>query len=121
MRILLTGGSGFVGSHVARVLLARGADVAVILRHPDSAHRLADVVERLTVIPGDLAKFKDIRSAICDFNPDAIVHLAWAGVKGRDHNSLIQTDNIGHSVALMRLAIEHGVGYFLGLGSSTLR
>ncbi len=59
MRVYLTGGSGFVGSNVARVFEAHGAEVA------SPGHREVDVTDRQAV-----------RSSVEEFGPDAIVHCA---------------------------------------------
>jgi nucleoside-diphosphate-sugar epimerase len=55
MRILLTGGTGFVGSHVVRAL-SDGHEISVTVRRPDSAWRLASIGHQLRMIPvGDAA------------------------------------------------------------------
>lgn len=117
MRVLLTGGSGFVGSHVTRLLVKEGHDVALILRNPRSARRLDDVIDRTRVIEGSLENLDDTAEAFADFRPQAILHFAWAGVGGRFRNDLFQIANIDQSVRLMRMGIDLGVDYFLGMGS----
>lgn len=82
-RVLVTGAGGFIGSHVARVLVERGRDVAVIVRPGSSLWRLADVVDRLTVIPGDLAAAASLRPALEAWRPDACLHLAWYAEPGK--------------------------------------
>ena len=117
MRVLLTGGSGFVGSHTARRLLSEGHEVALVLRQPSKATRLKDILDRTVVVESDLERITDCRDIITDFNPEAVVHTAWAGVAGKDRNDLGQVDNITASTDLMRLSVEIGVRYFLGFGS----
>ena len=54
-RVLLTGASGGIGSEVLRLLLARGARVAVTARSPDAFAQLPVETARLKVLAGDLA------------------------------------------------------------------
>jgi uncharacterized protein YbjT (DUF2867 family) len=58
MRILVTGGTGTVGSQVVRELLARGADVQVLTRNPAKAQALPQGVE---VVTGDLNEVETVR------------------------------------------------------------
>src|SRR5205823_6272032 len=47
MRVLVTGATGFLGSHVTRALVARGADVTALVRRGSDPWRVADVLPRL--------------------------------------------------------------------------
>jgi uncharacterized protein YbjT (DUF2867 family) len=58
MNILVTGGTGTVGSQVVRELLSRGAQVRVLTRDPAKAHKLPVGVKAVT---GDLAKVETVR------------------------------------------------------------
>jgi len=71
--LFLTGGTGFVGSHVARTFLAHGWRVRALVRRPDRVGLLPHGVER---VPGDLrdpAAYRDGLSGC-----DAVVHCAGA-------------------------------------------
>ncbi len=75
MRILVTGGSGFLGSAFTRAASTGGHDVAVLSRSTPSAPR-----------PGIKPLLGDIASppwdAIKQFQPDTCVHLAWIATPG---------------------------------------
>jgi UDP-glucose 4-epimerase len=67
-RVLVTGGSGFIGRHVVRALTAAGADVRVIdlKPHPDPA---------VDIVIGDIADSEAVGRAV-EGGRDSIVHLA---------------------------------------------
>lgn len=82
-RVLVTGATGFIGSHVARVLLAADRDVAAVVRPGSSLWRLEDVVDRLEVFPCDLADATSLRAELERWRPEACIHLAWYAEPGK--------------------------------------
>src|SRR6266566_1428414 len=77
-RVLVTGGAGFIGSHLVDCLLNSGAEVLVIddfrLGRPEHLPR-ADSAGRLTIVDGDIRNAADLRP-IEDFRPDTVFHMA---------------------------------------------
>jgi nucleoside-diphosphate-sugar epimerase len=75
MRVLVTGGHGFIGSHVLRLLVDRGHDVATLdLAGPSAvAEPVADDVD---FVRGDVTDPVDVYDAVADLEPERIVHLA---------------------------------------------
>jgi len=112
MTVLVTGAAGFIGSHVAAALLARGDRVIGV----DNLNSYYDVrlkqarLDRLTVQSGFTFHHMDISSrervtAVCEANPDidGIAHLAaQAGVRYSlvDPYSYVQSNVMGHLVIL---------------------
>ena len=75
MKAVVTGGSGFIGSHVVDLLLANGHSVTVIDNHSTGhAANLAHVADKVFLIDDDLARPGDWMSAFQ--NADWVVHLA---------------------------------------------
>lgn len=74
MRALITGVNGFVGSHLAALLRARGAEVFGITREPREAEP-ADGVQRLV---GDVADAAFVAGAMREIRPSHVFHLAWS-------------------------------------------
>lgn len=77
---LVTGGAGFIGSRLARALLARGVEVFVM----DSLHpqvhtgqgRPADLPEGAHLLPGDVTQASSYDAVLKLCRPDLVVHLA---------------------------------------------
>jgi uncharacterized protein YbjT (DUF2867 family) len=65
MKVLVTGGTGTVGSHVVRELQARGADVAVLTRDASKAQKLPDGVKAVT---GDLGTVETVTRVFKGFD-----------------------------------------------------
>lgn len=80
-RVLLTGASGFIGAHLVSALVHEGSEVAIVLNHGDNALRLEGLMDHLHVYHGDLTSALPIESALTEFSPDFVYHLAAAGVK----------------------------------------
>ena len=118
MRLLLTGATGFLGSAVLRRLLADGPHtVAVLIRPGSDCWRIADLLSRVTPIEGALDKLAQVAPAIVQFAPEAVAHLAWAGVNNSARNDLDQTNNLQCAVELLRLGHRAGAGHWIALGS----
>ena len=76
MKIFITGGAGFVGSHLADRLLARGDEVAVIDNYTTGRRDNLKPQAKLHVIEGSIAGRALVMQAIGDFKPDLVVHAA---------------------------------------------
>lgn len=82
MRVLITGVSGFLGRQLAPRLVAEGHKVFGI--RLDEGEALDGVVERRV----DILDVRDLHSAVSDFAPDTIVHLAGLSHVGKSWNQM---------------------------------
>src|SRR5262245_59793535 len=82
MRVLITGITGFVGSHMAEHALSRGAEVYGVSRRAGTAEDIPHLRERITLIQSDLRDEVSVRSLIARSRPDRIVHLAALSIVG---------------------------------------
>lgn len=118
-RALVTGASGYIGSHLARRLIADGWDVHVLLRH-DSRDALLDAArEHLVVhrIGGDTA---GIVEAVRRAAPDVVFHLAAAFMAEHvpgDVAPLVQS-NLLFGTQLLEAMHANGVRLFINTGTA---
>jgi len=118
MRAFVTGATGFIGSHLVERLLRADVAVAILLRPSSNPWRIAALLPRVTVIPGDLHALGAVEAGLREFAPDTLFHLAWKGVAGRERNSPDQIEaNLMPTVDLVRLAGRVGCRTWIGLGS----
>lgn len=126
--VLLTGGAGFIGSHVAEAVLRRGLQLSVIdsldnfYSPPAKRANLEEVRKAgdFTFYESDLCDFDALREAVSKSRPDTIIHLAArAGVRPSIENpQLYERVNVGGTMNLLELARQQGVKRFV-FGSSS--
>jgi len=75
MKILITGGTGFIGSHLAKELLAEKHEVVLLDSFPNTDLLGADA-QKVEVIKGDLLDLPALKTVTRKQAPDIIVHLA---------------------------------------------
>jgi nucleoside-diphosphate-sugar epimerase len=75
-RVLVTGASGFLGSHAVRALVAQGARVHALVRPNASLERLNDVLVDLTICHGDVTDLPTIVDCFRKADPEIVFHLA---------------------------------------------
>jgi len=119
MKILVTGGAGFIGSHVVEALLARGEAVTVLDDFNDfydPALKRRNVAGFPQVIEGD------IRGKLPAGKFDAIIHLAArAGVRPSLAQPRLYSDvNIAGTQNLLEFARESGIRKFVFASSSSV-
>ncbi len=122
MRVLITGGAGFVGSNLARALVRAGHDVAVMdnLVAVGSLRLLGDVAPRVGFFHGDVRAAEDF-----DRLPagpwDRVYHLAasFANELSVEHPMLDLRTNVEGTLHTLSYARRAGCGLFVYAGSSS--
>src|SRR5882724_1915051 len=76
MRVLITGITGFVGSHMAEYALAKGAQVFGSNRWRSKTDNIDHLRDKVTFLESDLRDLSSVRSLLEISNPDFVVHLA---------------------------------------------
>ena len=108
-RILITGGAGFIGSHLTDRLLADGDEVLVIDNFSTARRDSLTPHDRLTVVEGTIADPPVVEQAFRDFDPEGVVHAA-ASYKDPQAWAEDSRTNVVGSANVAQAAAEAGVG-----------
>jgi UDP-glucose 4-epimerase len=76
VKVLITGGAGFIGSHLADRLLARGDEVLVIDNFATARRDNLSEHERLKVIEGSIVEPQFVKTVFSNFEPEVVAHAA---------------------------------------------
>jgi UDP-glucose 4-epimerase len=112
-RFLVTGGAGYVGSHLVAALLDRGDDVTV-LDNLRTGHRAA-VPAGARLVVADLADAGPIDTILRDGTWDAVLHFASLSQVGESMRMPMRylLDNAANGIRLIDACVRHGVGRFV--------
>lgn len=113
MKVLVTGGAGYIGSITTEVLLASGHEV-IVFDNLSQGHRAAVPNEALWV-QGDLAEPAVIRQVLMTHRPEAVMHFAARSLVG---DSMVSPfaylrDNVIEGLNLIEACVATGVQRFI--------
>ncbi|MCT4791825.1 MULTISPECIES: GDP-mannose 4,6-dehydratase [Exiguobacterium] len=130
MKILITGGSGFIGSHLSEFLLKKGHQVVNIDNFNDfynpqiKRNNIKKQLEnkKYTLLEGDIRDEFFIKTAFKDHSFDLIVHLAaMAGVRPSIQNPLLYEDvNVKGTLNILEACKEFNVKKIVSASSSSV-
>jgi len=75
MTALITGGAGFVGAQVMRLLLEKGENDLIAFDIVPSTARLEGIVDKVKIVRGDLGNFSNVLDVVKKFRPKIIYHV----------------------------------------------
>jgi nucleoside-diphosphate-sugar epimerase len=119
-RVLVTGGTGFVGANLVRRLVRDGHEVSVLVHPAYTEWRLAGIRRDVTLARADLDDAAAVDRAVRRARPDWVFHLAAYGAYSwqEDVDRMLRTNVLG-TAHLVRAAVRHGAEAIVNTGSSS--
>lgn len=92
-KVLVTGADGFIGSHVAKALIEKNAEVTTIVRDIKKTNNMdiLDIKNKINIVHGDLVNFKDCERAINEYDVEFCLHIAAQAIVGPANRSPLST------------------------------
>ena len=127
MHILVTGGTGFIGSHACVALMAVGHEVTVIDDLSNSQREVLDRVERISgkrpiFVEGDVRDRELLREVFSQRPVDAVIHFAGLKAVGESMTQPLRyyDCNVGGAIALCEVMAEVNVKTLIFSSSATV-
>ena len=126
-RVLLTGGAGYIGTHVACVLAASGRRSASLDNYCNSSPRSLERVERIApgmvqALEGDIRDAKRLRAILRDGDFDSVIHFAGLKAVGEsvEQPERYRENNVGGTATLLDALEGSKVRKFVFSSSATI-
>lgn len=119
MRILVTGGAGYIGSHMVKLLLSSSFEVVTM---DDLSGGCRDAVPGGEFVAGDVGDRVQIDRVLGQWQFDAIMHFASFIQVGESvaEPAKYYRNNLVGTLSLLDAAVSHGIGYFVFSSSAAI-
>ncbi|MDI1471630.1 MAG: dTDP-glucose 4,6-dehydratase [Thermodesulfovibrio sp.] len=121
MKLLVTGGAGFIGSEFVRQAVKKGYDVAVvdILTYAGDLERLREVIDKITFYKVDIRNYSELQQVFEREKPECVIHFAAESHVDRSllqPKAFIQT-NIEGTLNLLELSKNFKIKRFINIST----
>lgn len=116
--VLLTGATGFLGSHLLKALLALDYQVVIIKRSSSDLSRIRSCLEQVHVYDSDL---QSLSQPFAEHPISTIIHTACHYGRGQDEPFDVVATNLIFGLELLQHAKKHGVARFINIDTSLER
>lgn len=112
MYILVTGGAGYIGSHVVRHLMEQGYEV-VVLDTLETGHR--EACGQSIFVQGDVGDYGLLRKVMATYSIEGVIHLAGRSLLGESFQkpALYYESNVCRGLNLLKAMVDYGVPYII--------
>ncbi|UOF91388.1 NAD-dependent epimerase/dehydratase family protein [Fodinisporobacter ferrooxydans] len=120
LNYIVTGATGFIGSHLVKVLLETGGKVVVFVRSDSIKLSVLPKHKNLIILEGDFNNIETWHEKLeknINFKIDVFYHLAWKGVFNSLRNDIQQIMNIKPTIDTLFLAEKIKCKRWIGVGS----
>lgn len=109
MSILITGGTGFIGAEIVRMLVGQGRTDVIVAHRSGNFDRIADVVDQVQTVQADLGDDAAIEKLVADTAPTQLFHFGatLTGPGEADPQNLLQS-NVSGVITLFEAARKAG-------------
>lgn len=127
MKVLVTGGAGYIGSHACVELLEAGHDVVVadnlVNSSKESIARIEEITKKeITFVSADVGDHEAMRALFRNQKPDAVMHFAGLKAVGESVSQPLRyyQNNVSSSLVLFEAMAEFGVKTIIFSSSATV-
>lgn len=118
-RVLITGGNGFIGSHMVSRLVKSGCEVYAIIRETSDTWRLSEVLDSINIVRLDIRNSDMLLQSMKNIKPDLVFHMAAYGVDSRNKDYVTAAEiNIVGTLNVVKAAAKVGCEKLLNAGTS---
>ena len=127
MRILVTGGAGYIGSHTSILLIEAGYEVVIFDNFSNSSKESINRVEKIVnrpipLIEGDIRNRDDLREVFKNYKIDAVIHFAGLKAVGESVSQPLRyyDNNVSGTIVLCEVMGEYGCKSIVFSSSATV-
>jgi len=118
-KVLVTGGSGFIGSHLVEKLVSLGADVSILTRKSSDFWRLDFVKDKISIFEVDFLNSGDLKDVLKKINPEIVFHT-MADIRVNREPELLEymiENNFQSTINLIRSLDKEKLKLFVNFGT----
>jgi CDP-paratose synthetase len=119
MHIVVSGGTGYLGSNLVNLFVNKGFKITVLIRNQSSIHRINKCLNRINLV--NIGDSEKIEHLFKNESVDGVIHTATCYGRKSEALDLILESNVVFPKKLFKLAIENNLSFFINTDTSLPR